>query len=395
MEQERFSGVFRCAVAGVLGVFLLVLAVLNTALVVPELKAWANGESSFPEMTDKLSSAYLTDGFRGKIRLLELNGLAARLSGRRAYNEVVLLKNGMLTREVTAFFKTKDHQRLAKELTAFSAWLESRGTPFLYVQAPCKGDLEGTLLPDGLRDYPNECADRLLEALKEETIWSLDLRQSLAQDRQKIEAYFYRTDHHWSPDGALEAFGILMQTLREGWDPSLDAAYTDKALWERQEKANWFLGSYGKRVGKLFAGTDPLIWYTPRFETEMSCEIPEENTVFEGDFLEANIRQMYIDDRKYYTGSAFNVYIGGDYPLVRHRNPSAPNQKKLLILKDSFVLPLQAFLSTEFSEIDVIDLRLYHEKSIVEYCRETEPELVFMLINVNSIPHKVFADLGV
>ena len=371
-----------------------VLVVMNTALVIPPIKACVKGETSFEAMTEKVASAYLVDAFRGKFRLLDLNGLFARLTGRRDYNGVTLLKNGMLGEGSGTFRKEKDHRPLANALTGFSKYLAEMDIPFLYVQAPYKMDINGKLLPDGLTDYWNMAIDELMAALERENVHMLDLRAPLTSDIETTERMFYRTDHHWTPDGAFKAFGMLMEHLRDNFYPELDVTYTDPQLWERHQKDNWFLGSQGKRVGSCFTGTDPLIWYTPKFETNMTCDIPKYNRHLEGDYVAANIRQQYIERCDYYALNAYCVYIGGDYPIVIHQNPEAPNRKRILILKDSFVLPLQTFMSTAFTEVDVIDPRHYKE-SIAEYCRQNRPDIVLMFVNGMALANQSYYELGV
>ena len=56
-------------------------------------------------------------------------------------------------------------------------------------------------------------------------------------------------------------------------------------------------------------------------------------------------------------------------------------------------MPVQAFMSTEFEEVDVIDPRHYNS-SIAEYCAENKPDIVIMLINVESISNSAYTDLG-
>lgn len=364
---------------------LLLETAINTKLIIPYTEALIKRQCSFSETRKKISDFYVSEKFRGKYRLLELNGFIARYTGRRAYNNVTLLKNGMLGGNVDDFFEPKDPEPLADKVICFSEYLDSLKTPFVYVQVPYKMDMGGKLLPKGLKDYPNVCADCLVQTLKNEGVRVLDLREELTSDIKTTEEFFYRTDHHWTPDGAMIAFRRVMEYLRDETDPGLNIACSDSKNWERHKKEKWFLGSRGKRVGPFFAGVDSLIWYTPGFRAEdMSCEIPNHNWLYEGDFSDANIRRGYIDERDYYSKNSYGVYIGGDYPIVKHRNPHAPNKKKILILKDSFVLPLQAFMSTEFTELDVIDPRHYKE-SIEDYCRENRPDAVIMIINVSCI----------
>ena len=188
---------------------------------------------------------------------------------------------------------------------------------------------------------------------------------------------------------------IIMAELQIQFpEGNIDMEYAQWEMWERHEKEDWFLGSWGKRVGQFFGGTDPLIWYTPQFETSMSCSIPKHGELHCGDFSAANIRTQYIEQRDLFGYNPYCVYIGGDYPLVQHRNLEAPSELRLLILKDSFTLPLQSYFSTVFQEVDVIDPRYFTECSIAEYAEWTRPDIVLFMINPSSLGGDKYKKLG-
>ena len=159
----------------------------------------------------------------------------------------------------------------------------------------------------------------------------------------------------------------------------------DPDQWEVHQKEDWFLGSRGKRTGKYFAGTDALIWLTPKFDTTISFANVYRNQFLSGDFCDANIRDRYIESRDYFEDNPYCVYVGGNYPLVKYRNVNASSDKKVLIVQDSFCLPVEAFMSTVFKEVDTIDMRYYTCGSLDEYILDTKPDVVIMNINAGSV----------
>ncbi len=326
--------------------------------------------------------------------MVDINGLFARITGRITYNETTKLNNGMLDGNYTVYQDNKYIPTLATNLTNLSKLLEMNDISFIYVQEPSKMDLSGSLLPAGLENYPNENVNELITTLSNNRVNVLDLRNYITDTPEHVSSYFYNTDHHWNPAGAFIAFQQLMAYLSTNIDSSVDTSLTGISLWQKHSLDNWFLGSRGKRVGRYYAGTDPLIWYTPLFETNMSCAVINHKALYTGSFEDAVIRNKYIDQKNYYKDVAYCVYIGGDYPLVKHRNPNAPNHLKVLIIKDSFMLPLQSFLSTEFTEVDVIDPRHYKDSTIVEYCKWTKPDIVIFAINPGYISSKDYYNVG-
>lgn len=370
---------------------LTLLSVVNVRLLKEPAKNFAESETDFADFTEQVGDAYTSDGFLLKNQFINLNGAFARVTGRRTLNDVIRCENGMLAR-VTG----SGVEGLSDSISEFSEYLlENENIPFLYIQAPCKENLEG-LLPEGVTTSVQENTDILLSELAAQGVNTLDLRPEVAQTTEQVEKYYYRTDHHWNSDGAFTAFQTILSELAKQFpEANIDLGYTELDRWERHEKANWFLGSLGKRVGQYFGGTDSLIWYTPRFDTEMSCTIPKYYRVYSGDFTDANIRSEYIEEKDYFGKNPYCVYIGGDYPLVQHRNLQAPSDLKILWLRDSFTLPLQSYLSTVFQEIDVIDPRHWSESTtLAEYVAWTKPDVVIMMINPSSFAGKNYRRFG-
>jgi hypothetical protein len=362
------------------------MSVMNFSLIKDPLMKFVQGKKDFRQTTKIIATNYASKQLKHKNSFINLNGLIARLTGRRICNEVLLLKGNTLS-----YAKIEKNNNLGKylektiELANFS---KNLNIPFIYVAAPYKVSTSKDNIPKGTADFANENMDIFLKGLSDANVDSLDLRPFLSSNSKQVNKYFYRTDHHWNPDGAFVALQNIMSKIEmlhfEKNKGEFDKKFTNSKLWKRHEKKEWFLGSHGKRVGKWFAGTDSLIYYTPRFLTKMSLAVPYHRQIrecdfYKGGFVDTNIRNIYIQNKDYFEHNAYCVYIGGDYPIVHHRNVNAPNKMKVLVIKDSFVLPLQAFMSTEFSELDVIDPRHYKASTIAEYIYWTKPDLVLMV----------------
>ena len=382
----------RKVLAIVMLALLALLSVANYKIVSEPLRKLIRNDLSFDDFIDEVQEGYVSNSFFHKNDFVNLNGAFARLTGRRTLNEVVKLNNGMLGRTLS----NVDTTALTNGISGFSDYLREQNIPFLYIQMPEKEYLDGQSHLRGVTSYGNKTADDLLFQLSVGDVETLDLRPLLSQTPEMLEQYFYKTDHHWNSDGAFVGFQELLSRLHELFpDGNIDLTYAQADQWERHEIDNWFLGTLGKRVGIYFGGTDPLIWHTPMFETEMSCAIPDYSKFYRGDFNEVNIRTKFIEEKDYFGWTAYSVYIGGDYPLVQHRNLNAPSSLKLLVLKDSFSRPLHPFLSTVFQEIDVIDPRSFTECSIAEYVERTEPDIVILAINPGTFSNTSYQDFGV
>ena len=75
-----------------------------------------------------------------------------------------------------------------------------------------------------------------------------------------------------------------------------------------------------------------------------------------------------------------SLYVGGIYPLVCHKNEQVPIKVRILVIGDSFVRPLEAFLSTVVAELVVVDQRRFAPgETVVDYVARIRPEIVLQL----------------
>ena len=316
--------------------------------------------------------AKLAAQFPAKQKFVEFNGLATRLAGRRMCNRIVKVAGGLLVRGSAA--RPVERQRDAA--VRFARWLEGRGTRYVYCQLPMKIDLETKLCPPGISHTVYASVDEFLAGLVTNGVEVLDLRAALAATPDDVMRNFYRTDHHWNNDAAFTAFKILSARL---------GAPVDEARWRRSVVPQSLLGSLGRRTGRRFAGRlDDMVLYHPDFETDMSLEIPERKLKVTGTFDQTVMRNAgKIKPNGKYRCRAYScAYVGEIAGLTRHRNPSAPVKKKILIIGDSFARPLEGLLSTVVSELDVLDPRRYRGPgTVAEYVAGQSPDEVYQILN--------------
>lgn len=374
--------------------FLLAFLVLNLRLIRGPLARLVKRESDFPQFITEVQTAY-TSQPAWKEQFVNLNGLFSRLTGRRVCNDAILLNNGMLCSP------SPEEQYVywvADNVVHFAGALAEEGVPFLYVQAPCKADLEGQLLPEGVDFYANADADNLLNYLTVNGVFTMDLRPGFSATAEQVERNFFRTDHHWTFEAALRALPVILGRMDELLpDRTLDTANAAFDQWEAHTLEDWFLGSLGKRTGVCYGGVDDMTYYTPKFETHISQAVLNHQMFSAGDFVQADMRMEYAQRRDYFNDSPYCIYVGGDYPLVQYRNAGAPNKLRLLLIKDSFSLPLQCYLSTLFTEVDVIDPRYTTAGmgSVAQYAALNQPDFVVMMLNpVGGLGSEEYAAFG-
>jgi hypothetical protein len=333
----------------------------------------------------------ITGNMFAKEMYIDWYGFVEKIAGRRYIRDtnpsnVVVKDNHDFLQFIT--FKA-DSTKKAEELAEIKAQLDQKDIPLLFVQTPLKIIEDFTVLPEAVEDYSNSNTDAFLKALDEKVIDYLDLRQAAEEDQLDKASLFFRTDHHWRNETAFWAVEKVVEKLKQDYDIVLDEDnfYTDKDNYELTTYEQSFLGSQGRRVGKYYAGIDDYNLITPNFDTKYRVTInkSDTSTVYTGDFSEAILHQTLLGTSKSVYTNRYATYFGGDYPEVIIKNEAAPNDKKILIIKDSFALPFTAFLSTMTSEIRMLDLRYYEAEQLQQYIETFEPNnVLYVYKSINT-----------
>lgn len=271
--------------------------------------------------------------------------------------------------------------------------LRQNGIDFLYIQLPFKippeaygGDQQ---LPENVHDYANENADVFLENMAAAGVDFYDLRDDFWSSGRTQNELFFNTDHHWTIEGAFYATGRIADYLNRNYDMQIpENLYQEENFNFDVRKAD-YIGSMGRRVGKIYGGTDDFTLITPKFDTDYTLTQIEGESRKEtkGSFSEAILEKDYIDNPDIRT-NRYAVYHG-DYQELRFLNHNAQNDKKILIIKDSFGIPVYSFLSLGIREVRAIDMRLFTQ-DVAEYAAEYNPDLVVLMYNADSFTSPMF-----
>ncbi|MBQ4249373.1 MAG: hypothetical protein II705_04930 [Clostridia bacterium] len=272
-----------------------------------------------------------------------------------------------------------------EELLSFAEKTKARGIPFIYIQAPNK-KLEGyTSFPPGARNDSNEDADELIALLNGEGIETFDLRERIRDSGIAYRDMFYATDHHWTNETAFWAFGEVTGELNARFGLNIDPAGYHRNIenYDITYYPGSFLGSQGRRVGEFIAGVDDYDFIAPKDGYDfVVCDMVRRPDwpLSEGPFMDAVARQSLLKDEDVST-NRYAAYFGYDYGLMMVRNNSETNGIKLLIVKDSFALPLAAYLSTCVSEVWLLDPRDEDAPIAEDVMREHDFDAVIVMYN--------------
>ena len=167
----------------------------------------------------------------------------------------------------------------------------------------------------------------------------IDLTNTLKAADERGEYVWYKTDHHWTTDGAFVAYTALADALGVQPYPISD--------FERVTVSEEFLGTSFSKSGLYSSVCDSVTLYRYEGDTELSVYNYETKETKNG---------LYSFD-KLTQKDKYLVFLGGNYSRITITKKSA-QRPKLLLIKDSFANAMIPFLARHF-DLDVIDPRYF------------------------------------
>lgn len=262
----------------------------------------------------------------------------------------------------------------AKRTVDFAKTLEANGIKFCDVTYPSKFSKFNPDFPPGVIDYTNANADTFFDVIKKNNINFLDLRENAAKTFDSHLKMFFRTDHHWKPEIAFWATGEMLKYFNEKLGFCFDCSLLNKDNFKFTTFPAMYLGSHGKKVTLSLAKPDDITIIEPNFPTEYETGDLSKQTIRKGSYHDVvmSFNNLFYDD--IYEGDAYNTYGAPSYV----KNQSSKAKHKIVIIHDSFSIPVIPFLSVATKEIIHLDIRWHNDYSVEKYILDLKPDLVIL-----------------
>ena len=186
------------------------------------------------------------------------------------------------------------------------------------------------------------------------------------------EYIFYRTDHHWTSLGALCAYNHWR--VQNGEAPHTVADFETEMLSDN------FYGTTYSKAQLYSTPPDEIFAYkagVPALSVTYDFGQSFTDTIYERSFLEQKDK--------------YSVFLNANQPNVQI-NTGLQNDRRLLLIKDSYANAFVQPALADFEQVHVIDLR-YYRKSAAEYITEhgiTDVLVLYNLKGFSSDPNLLF-----
>lgn len=304
--------------------------------------------------------SYMSDQFLFRDSAVFAKTLLSRLTGATEVNEVYIGENGRLF-EVPSDYS---EERVNDIISAVNSFAEKSGIENQYfLLAPNSTHILSESLPAFLScDNQGEQISKFYSKLS----LSIDVIDvvSAFEGSENKEALYFKTDHHWTSEGAYKAFSVFAKTA------GIEYCEAD---YEKIVFSDSFYGTLSSSSG-IKEAPDAL-----------SAIIPVNSA---GAYVVHNLEKQekttsVFDLSKLETKNQYEVFFGGNFSRIVI-NTTNINGKRLLVFKDSFANCFIPLLTSHYEKIVIIDPR-YFTGDINDVLGDTEFTDLLYLYNANTL----------
>ncbi len=318
---------------------------------------------NFDKLLDGTYTRQLHDYFSDQINLrgkmVKLKSIVELAMGKNENNGVLLGKDDYLIE--THQYTDDNYSYLRKNLLKIEKLMQNLAENDVKINSvliPRKVDVLKNQFPPYYSDVRNQ------------DIWNIvgeehtDLRKSFELLQKSGTQIFYKTDHHWTAEGAYYAYRELSEMLE--FVPHSLNKFNLNVL------SDSFLGTTYSKSGFFFTPAEqikaPLI-ENGRYKVTIVDTNTEFDTLYDASYLENKDK--------------YSTFLSGNNAHVKIYDTQSQDKETLLIIKDSFSHSLAPYLCEHYN-LELIDPR-YFSGSIEDYIKENNIKNVLFLFGIDTL----------
>lgn len=245
----------------------------------------------------------------------------------------------------------KRHKRtyalaLTSVLNRVAALLPEEGQ-LMFTMVP-QSNVANAFLATEDREYFTSEAESMIDAFSAENVHAFSTAEILSDSLVRGDYVYFRSDMHWTPEGAYLVYREMVQ-----------AAGLTPTPWEdfHIEAEENFLGTYYRDNPSNYMKNNPdtLTLVTPDFPLEWRRVTGKDTYKV--------IPLMDMDAKK---SDRYSIYLGGSAGPWTYAACENGKTENCLVITDSFGLPFVNMVATNYGQVHYLDTR-YYKKSAVGY----------------------------
>ncbi|MDD3404304.1 MAG: DHHW family protein [Hespellia sp.] len=195
--------------------------------------------------------------------------------------------------------------------------------------------------------------------------------------KHNSEYLYFKTDHHWTADGAYYAYRELMKAKDMKAAPLTDYTKTEYG---------GFVGTFYTYSGQSEAlknNPDTVVTYTPQVN-DMTY-IDREGVEQTGNVI--------ADPTDYSEENKYLAFIGGDEPYSKIENPNITDGSSCVVIKESYANACIPFLVNSYQTVHVVDYR-YYGQNLLQLVKDNGIKDVIYLNNTHALLESATANMS-
>jgi len=320
---------------------------------------------SFEALTDGEYTAdvgsFYTDQFPARRFFVGLKSVCELSQLKMQNNSVIPAHGGRLVKRL----EYESLEAAEKNLSAINDFCElfnSKEIAVTTVIAPRSTDVFADFIHP---IYGRDRTDAIWALIESMTPGALSLTDTLKNAENSGGYVWYRTDHHWTTDGAYLAYTALAEELN--YSPFSEEFFIPSVASEE------FYGTTWSSSGMPWTSPDTMKFY--RFDGDEAYVV--EN------MMTGAVMQGFYDIEKLSEKDKHSAFLGGNQAYVKVYDPNSAEKPKLLIIKDSFAHSIAPFLALHF-ELHIVDLRYYTE-SAAKLALSLDADRILVLVGADTL----------
>ncbi len=299
---------------------------------------------------------YIADQFPARNQFIAMKSASEKVLQKTENNGVYIGDRDYFLQK----FEQPDEELMHKNQGYINLLANEKNLYFLL--APTATKIYEDYLPPFATPYDERVYMEAFYAGLEDSVHIVEAYEALKS--QQEDALYYKTDHLWTTLGAYYAYTAFCESY------GIEALPLE--AFDREVVSDAFYGSLFSKGNFVFAKPDAIELFYPKEENPLSVYyVSNDQTV-------DSLYEMSHLEKK----DKYSVFLDNNHPMIQIKT-SVANNKKLLVIKDSYANALIPFLTQHFEEIHVLDLRFLN-LSIPTYMEQEGIEDLLMLYNVQN-----------